>query len=81
MTTVTTREVQHHFARVLEVVERGHEVFVTRRGRKVARLSPCEPENSEKRVLVPDFSAIRKRIGTDRVGGTNEILRQRGESG
>jgi prevent-host-death family protein len=40
MITASVREVQHHFSRVLEHVEDGESVLVTRRGRVVAVLSP-----------------------------------------
>ncbi|NJR43551.1 MAG: type II toxin-antitoxin system prevent-host-death family antitoxin [Akkermansiaceae bacterium] len=36
--TVTTREAQHHFSKVMEMVEAGEEIIITRRGKKVAQL-------------------------------------------
>ena len=42
MKTVTTREVQHHFSKVLEIVEAGEEVVITRRGEEVALITPIE---------------------------------------
>ena len=42
MKTATTREVQHHFSRVLNWVDSGEEVVITRRGEKVARVVPID---------------------------------------
>ena len=42
MKTATTREVQHHFSKVLDWVEAGEEVIVTRRGEDVALIVPVE---------------------------------------
>lgn len=38
------RHVQHHLADVLDAVERGEKVRITRRGKVVAQLGPPEPE-------------------------------------
>lgn len=80
MKTVTTREVQHHFARVLASVEAGEELVVTRRGKEVAKLSPMQGAELKKSFRVPDFGAIRREIGTDKESGVNEVLRQRDKS-
>ncbi|NJL27750.1 MAG: type II toxin-antitoxin system prevent-host-death family antitoxin [Thermoanaerobaculia bacterium] len=40
MKSVTTREAQHHLAKVLRTVARGEEVAITRRGKPVAKISP-----------------------------------------
>ena len=42
MKTATTREVQHHFSKVLNWVDAGEEVVITRRGKKVARVVPID---------------------------------------
>jgi len=41
MRQVTVREVQHHLARVLAVVQAGEEVEITRRDAVVARIVPA----------------------------------------
>lgn len=46
MKTVTTREAQHHLSKVLEMVEAGEDVVITRRGKSVARLSPVGENDS-----------------------------------
>jgi antitoxin (DNA-binding transcriptional repressor) of toxin-antitoxin stability system len=50
MKTVTTREVQHHFARVLQDLSEGGSVQVTRRGEVVAVLSPPPRDAAEREV-------------------------------
>ena len=52
MKTATTREVQHHFSRVLDWVDAGEEVVITRRGKRVATLGPIheEADPMEKKV-------------------------------
>ena len=79
MKTATTREVQHHFSNILDWVAEGEEVIVTRRGKRVARVTRYE-EPDEQEVIVPDFRELRKKLGTDSNQGQNEILRMRDES-
>ncbi len=50
MKTVTTREVQHHFARVLENLSEEGSVQVTRRGEVVAVISPPPNDAAEREV-------------------------------
>ena len=47
MKTVTTREAQHHLSKVLEIVEKGEDVIITRRGEKVAKLSSVRKSSGE----------------------------------
>lgn len=42
MASVTVREVQHHFSRLLRRIEAGEELQIVRRNRPVAKLSPIE---------------------------------------
>jgi prevent-host-death family protein len=53
MKTVSVRELQQNIKRVLDQVEHGQIVEVTRRRRVVARLTPVRP--SAKRVPWPDL--------------------------
>jgi len=59
------RHVQHHLADVLEAVERGEKVRITRRGKVVAQLGPPEPESST--LQWPDSAARFERF-TERTG-------------
>lgn len=40
MTSVTTREVQHHLAKVLRRIAKGEEVAITLRGKPIALIRP-----------------------------------------
>lgn len=66
MKQFNVRHVQHHLAEVLEAVERGEKVSITRRGKVVAQLGPPEPVSST--LQWPDSAArlnrIPERIGT-----------------
>jgi prevent-host-death family protein len=53
MKTVSVRELQQNIKRVIDQVEHGQVVEVTRRRRVVARLTPVRP--SAKRVPWPDL--------------------------
>jgi antitoxin (DNA-binding transcriptional repressor) of toxin-antitoxin stability system len=79
MKTVTTREVQHHFSRVLDYVEAGEEVQVTRRNKVVARIVLPEPamKPSRRKVKWPDFRARMTKIFGDKVFESNAILVER----
>jgi len=78
MKTVTTREVQHHLAKVMQVVEGGEGVIITRRGEKVAKLIPIEREDTRS-VSIPDFKGWRKSVGIPSSGGRNLVLEIREE--
>jgi prevent-host-death family protein len=51
--TITARDANHHFARILREVEAGKEFVVTRNGVPVARILP-EPASSGTRKLTPE---------------------------
>jgi len=42
MSTVSARDANQHFSRILDAAARGEEVTITRRGKPVARLVPVE---------------------------------------
>ncbi len=42
MSTVTAREANQHFSKILDAAARGEEVTITRRGKPVAKLVPVE---------------------------------------
>ena len=42
MSTVSAREANQHFSKILDAAARGEEVTITRRGKPVARLVPIE---------------------------------------
>jgi prevent-host-death family protein len=56
--TISLRDANQRFARMMREVEAGTEYVVTRRGRAVARIVPVEPR---RRVLTPEQEAAWKR--------------------
>ncbi|MGL4401950.1 MAG: type II toxin-antitoxin system Phd/YefM family antitoxin [Luteolibacter sp.] len=47
MKTATIREAQHHLSKLMDEVEKGEEIVLTRRGKRVGKLVPMEkPEAS-----------------------------------
>jgi len=79
MKTVTTREAQHHLAKVLALVEQGEEVVITRRGLKVARIEAYKDTGAKFRKVdwAAEIEAIKRELGhlpkfTD---STAELLR------
>jgi prevent-host-death family protein len=62
--TIQASEAKTHFLRILDRVERGETVVISRRGRPIARISP-EPEIDGERVrqAIEGMKALRKRIG------------------
>jgi len=65
MKTASIREAQHGLRALLDRVERGEEVAVTRRGRIVARLLPPAPKF--RKLAWPDFAARMRRNFPDGV--------------
>lgn len=60
MKEYNVRHVQHHLAALLEAVERGEKVRITRRGRVVAQLGPPEPDANE--LKWPDSASRLQRL-------------------
>ena len=67
MKTASIRDIRHDFARVLNWIEDGEQVEITKRRRVVARLVPVKPK--AKKVEWPDFEARRKKIFPNGVKG------------
>ena len=52
MKTATIREAQHHLSKLMDEVEKGHEIVLIRRGKQVGKLVPIEnPETSGKKKI------------------------------
>jgi prevent-host-death family protein len=62
MQTIQASEAKTHFLRILDSVERGESVIITRHGKPVARISPA-PDLDRERVerAAQSILAIRKR--------------------
>ena len=77
MRTATVRQLRHDFGAVLNWVEAGEPVGISKRGKIVALLSPPpapKPVRSKKR---PDFSARLKRIFGNKVLPGNVVVEDR----
>ncbi len=66
MKTVGAFEAKTHLSRLLDKVEKGEKITITRHGTPVARLVPVEKEKEEK----PDVSVVIERIRELRKGIT-----------
>jgi prevent-host-death family protein len=60
MTAVGAFEAKTHFAQLLERVQRGEEITITRRGKPVARLVPVAAEHDPE-VAMAIFRCLRAR--------------------
>jgi len=78
MRTVAIRELQQNIRRVMELVELGETVEVTRRRRPIARLTPIRQPRQP--APWPDLDARARRVLGNRVvkpGAGEQILRDR----
>ena len=82
MKTVTTREAQHHLSKVLEMVEAGEAVVITRRGKEIAKLTAViEDDPREREVDWASWVAEQKAVlGQMPDVGESPVLREREES-
>lgn len=81
MRKVAIRELQQNIRRVMELVEQGETVEVTRRRRPIARLTPIRQPRKPARW--PDLDARARKVLGNRVvtpGAGRQILRDRGDS-
>jgi prevent-host-death family protein len=60
MTSVGAFEAKTHFSQLLERVERGEEIVITRRGKAVARLVPAAARHDPESVIAV-FRRLRER--------------------
>jgi len=77
MKTASIRQVRHEFKMLLEWIDAGEQVEVSKRGKVVALLSPPRPVKAPRSRKRPDFAARLKLRDGDRVisaGVIDEIL-------
>ena len=67
MVTVGAFEAETHFAQLLERVQRGEEIMITRRGRAVARLVPAAA-TPDPEIALAAFRRLRERAKQAGVG-------------
>ena len=61
MQTVSVAEAKSHLSALLDAVQAGEEIIITRRGKVIARLQPERPNT-------PDFSTFRRHRGAWKEG-------------
>jgi len=77
MREIQASEAKTHFLRILDDVERGQSVIITRHGRTIARLSPAHEIDQERLQRAREgMRALRQRVGKLSV---EEILSARDE--
>jgi prevent-host-death family protein len=77
MQTIQASEAKTHFLRILDDVERGESIIVTRHGKRVARLIPdVEIDRERVQRAIDEMHALRQRIGKVSL---EEILSMRDE--
>ena len=77
METIQASEAKTHFLRILDDVERGKSVIITRHGRRIARIQPEREFDAERaRQAFEDIRELRKRV---RPMTVEEILSARDE--
>ncbi|MGH7859735.1 MAG: type II toxin-antitoxin system Phd/YefM family antitoxin [Candidatus Binatia bacterium] len=79
MKAVNVRELQREVGAILDRVERGESLEITRRGRPVARIVPTTPTRAE---AWPDLAArARKILGPRRIAPppSQQLVTDRGE--
>jgi prevent-host-death family protein len=81
MRTVSAREANQAFSKLLQAVVEGEEVVITRRGKPVARLTPIkeEPRNAEREAEIERIIAhLREGVDLgDPVSWTRDELYER----
>lgn len=64
MEIIQASEAKTHFLRILDKVERGTTVIITRHGRPIARITPEEKKDGESLArAVDEMKLLRKNIG------------------
>ena len=64
MQMIQASEAKTHFLRILDEVERGESVIITRHGKPVARISPQNADDREKvKQAIEQMQRLRKRMG------------------
>jgi prevent-host-death family protein len=80
MQTIQASEAKTHFLRILDQVERGESVTVTRHGKTIARIVPVTPSDEERRErferAMQGIRELRQKVGKLSI---EEILSARDE--
>ena len=74
MSEVSIRELRNHGGEVIERVERGERLTVTRDGRRVAELRPLERPRATARVLVERWSRLPQLDGDELRADIDQVI-------
>jgi len=74
MSTVGSFEAKTKLAELLDKVEAGETVTITRRGRPVAQLVPVRPENEQERMRALVEEIKRTRVGRGKPAGPGTTI-------
>ena len=77
MKSATVRQLRHHFGTVLNWVEEGEAVEISKRGKVIALLTPPRVPKTKRARKRPDFVARLKRIYGDKILSGNIIVKER----
>lgn len=77
MKTATVRQLRHDFGSVLDWIEEGEPVRISKRGKIIALLSPPRPVKPTSARKRPDFVARFKRIYGDKALAGNIVVEDR----
>ena len=72
---VSVKETRKNFSSLLDKTEKGEEVVITRRGKRIARLVPLK--NTSKHL--PDLCQFRASISVENEGLSNAVCQNRNE--
>ncbi len=62
MDTISLFDAKNRLSALIDQVEKGHELIITRRGKPVARLVPMETTPTDSAAAVARLRALRQRI-------------------
>lgn len=74
METVTLFDAKNRLSALIDQVEHGQEIAITRRGKLVARLVPVVPEARRAKDAIATLNAVRQRIAACGESFTREEL-------
>ncbi len=77
MKTATVRQLRHDFGSVLDWIDEGEAVRISKRGKIIALLSPPRPGKPARGRNRPDFVARFKRVFGDKALAGNIVVEDR----
>ena len=62
---VNVHEAKTHLSELLAAVERGEEIIIARRGKPIARITPCKPASRKGRIKLGFFEGMGRELDPD----------------